>query len=389
MAGEEPFNYDVAISYAGPDRWAAEELVGCLTDKKLRVFYDRDKQAHLVGKNLIDFLTDLYQNQARLCVVLISAHYRESDYTNLERQAAQARAMHEPGYIFPIKLDSTDLPGMPNTVGYIDWHKFEPSQITDLICERLQSSDSPVTVSRRARCKYSKLILASNSAREIVDFKREIALFQNMLDGKAPPILFIQDGSGTGKTTLLYKYMEICEARGAIYGFVDLKGGYLNSPEKVLENIARQTEIISAGASAEDFLSSVNDVGSSHPNCKVVLLLDTFNDARGLESWIIDKLLIPIHRDWVDNLIVVIAGRQVPTLPPEEGDWEESVTHLWKLPKWEADQVREFGEAIGWLQLREDEDRVRHFLLSSGGDPHICSLIIRRYYKNLRRGGQL
>jgi len=393
MADEELFDYDVAISYAGPDRRAAEELVECLTDKKLRVFYDRDKLAQLVGENLIDVLTELYQNQARLCVILSSSRYvySPSPYPKVERQAAQARAIRESGYIFPIKLDPTDLPGMPSTVAYVDWHAHEPDQIADLIYERLQSSEISATVSRHAwrRRDIRQLILASDSAREIVDLEREIALFQNMLDGNAPPILFIQDDSGTGKTTLLYKYMEVCEARGAIYGFVDLKGGYLNSPEKVLENVARQTTLISGGVSIDDFLSSVNDVRSSNPNCKVVLLLDTFNDARVLESWIVDNLLIPIHRKWVDSLIVVIAGWQVPALPPEEGDWEESVTRLWKLPRWGQDQIREFGEAIGWSVLKEDEGRVNDFLLSSDGEPHICSLIIRRYYRNLQGASRL
>jgi hypothetical protein len=395
MADERPFDYDIAISYAGPDRWVAEELVGYLTNRQLRVFYDRDELAQIVGKNLVDVLTDLYQNRARLCVILISAHYTESGYTDLERQAAQARAMRESGYIFPIKLDPTDLPGMPDTVAFIDWHAFEPDQIADLICEKLQQPGSSVAVSQYARRgrNLRHLTIGGSSAEQIVDFEEEIALFQDMLEGNAPPILFIQDDSGTGKTTLLYKYMEVCEAWGILCSFVDFKGGYQSSSEKVLEVIAKQTGVIPVGASIEEFLSSVDSIGSSESNHRVVLLLDAFNWAMALESWIVDRLLIPIHRGWIGNpigmrvenrnLIVVIAGWQVPALPPGEGEWEESVTRLWKLPRWGQEQIREFGEALGWPM---DEERVHDFLLCSNGEPHVCSLIIRRYYRNVQEG---
>jgi hypothetical protein len=385
MVDEDCFNYDVAISYAGPDRWAAEHLIKHLKDRNLRIFYDRDELAKVVGLNLHEFLTDLYQNRVRLCVILISAHYIESDYTKLERQAAQARDMHEPGYIFPIRLDSTDLPGMLDTVAYIDWHAFEPVQIANLICEKLERpEDTAVALPQEhRRSDILRLILSSSTATQIVDFEREIDLFQQMLAGTAPPILLIQDDSGTGKTTLLYKYMEVCETSGALYSFVDFKGGYLYSSEKVLETIAKQTSIISSNASIDDLVTAVNNVRNSAPSRRVVLLLDTFNAAGALETWVVDNLLVPIHQRWIDNLIVVVAGWRVPVLPPEEGDWTESVTRLWQLPRWDRSQIREFGNAIGWML---DENLVDFFFRSTNGQPHVCSMIMRTHYKSLQEG---
>ena len=53
MEKTSPFRYDVAISFAGPDRALAEELARYLASRGVRVFYDRYEEAALWGKNLI------------------------------------------------------------------------------------------------------------------------------------------------------------------------------------------------------------------------------------------------------------------------------------------------------------------------------------------------
>lgn len=132
----EETNYDVALSFAGEDRKYAEELYAHLTQYNVRVFYDNNEQALLWGKNLYDYLTDLYLNRAKFCVMLISQHYAQKLWTNHERKVAQARAFKEnQEYILPIKLADTEIPGILSTIGYLSWPPEDAKSISEKIME--------------------------------------------------------------------------------------------------------------------------------------------------------------------------------------------------------------------------------------------------------------
>src|SRR2546425_6536489 len=106
MASSNKYPYDVALSYAGEDHTYAEYLAKELHNRGVKVFYDRYERTTLWGKNLYDYLTDLYQYQARYCVIFLSKHYVSKAWTNLERQASQAHAFREhEEYILPVRLD--------------------------------------------------------------------------------------------------------------------------------------------------------------------------------------------------------------------------------------------------------------------------------------------
>lgn len=116
-----PTEFDVALSFAGTERPHAEALAIRLKDAGVSVFYDNFFPEELWGKNLADFFDDIYRKRSRFCVMFVSAEYRDREWTNHERQSAQARAIKEKGnaYILPIKVDDTELPGMPPTIGYL------------------------------------------------------------------------------------------------------------------------------------------------------------------------------------------------------------------------------------------------------------------------------
>lgn len=134
---------DIAISFAGEDRIYAEELATLLIDNGVRVFYDAFAKAELWGEDLYSYLDNIYRTRARFCVVLISKHYAGKLWTNHERRSAQARAFSDAGvYILPIRLDSTDLPGLPPTVGYLQWQNESAEAIVGLIIEKLRGGQS-------------------------------------------------------------------------------------------------------------------------------------------------------------------------------------------------------------------------------------------------------
>ena len=136
------FDYDVALSFAGEDRAKVEPVADLLKRKGVNVFYDEFERSRLWGEDLYTYLDEVYSKKARFCVMFVSRHYAEKAWTNHERKSAQERAFKEhKAYILPIRLDDTEIPGIRNTVGYIDYRKTTPEEIVDLILEKLDHSD--------------------------------------------------------------------------------------------------------------------------------------------------------------------------------------------------------------------------------------------------------
>ncbi len=114
--------FDIAISFAGEDRQTAQRLAEAFTSRGLVVFYDDDRQADLLGENLTEYLSDIYRNRSRYCVVLVSTHYVKKRWTRHEWRAAQARAFQhfDSAYILPVRLDGSELPGLLPTTGFMN-----------------------------------------------------------------------------------------------------------------------------------------------------------------------------------------------------------------------------------------------------------------------------
>jgi len=95
-----PFDFDVALSFAGEDRAYVEKVANYLKEKSIRVFYDKYEKTMLWGKDLYVHLDEVYQKKARYCVMFLSRHYAEKLWTNHERKSAQARAFKKKENIF-------------------------------------------------------------------------------------------------------------------------------------------------------------------------------------------------------------------------------------------------------------------------------------------------
>lgn len=137
------FEYDVALSFAGEERDLAERLANALRQRYINVFYDEFEESKLWGKNLFDYLSNLYENEARFCVMFLSKHYAWKDWTRLERQSAQARAFKQnQEYILPLRIDDTPIPGILETISYLDFQN--PSQqdyerVADNVVKKLKA----------------------------------------------------------------------------------------------------------------------------------------------------------------------------------------------------------------------------------------------------------
>lgn len=132
------YDFDVAVSFAGPDRRFVHDVVQRLKSAGVTVFYDEDHTARLWGENLVDLLHSIYSRRARYAMLFVSRHYLRSAWATHERHSAQERALHQSGaYLLPIRLDDTDLPGLPTTVGYLDARQHDANAIADLMISKL------------------------------------------------------------------------------------------------------------------------------------------------------------------------------------------------------------------------------------------------------------
>lgn len=132
------FKHDVCLSFASEDRDYVEKVAEYLISLGVSVFYDRYEQADLWGKDLYVHLDEVYRKSARYCIIFISKHYSKKLWTNHERKSAQARAFEGHGeYILPARIDSTEIPGLPPTVGYISLKGLTPEAFSQLVKAKL------------------------------------------------------------------------------------------------------------------------------------------------------------------------------------------------------------------------------------------------------------
>src|SRR5678815_1402220 len=122
-------DYDIAFSYAGEQRPYVHKVYDILTSRGTRVFYDRGEVASLWGRDLYEYLTDIYSKRARYCVVFLSKDYAQKVWTRHELKAAQARAFKESQpYLLPARFDDTSIPGLLPKIAYVDLSQLSPEQ---------------------------------------------------------------------------------------------------------------------------------------------------------------------------------------------------------------------------------------------------------------------
>jgi hypothetical protein len=139
-SGSAPSAFDVAISFAGPQRSIAEAIATKVRDAGFEVFYDAFYPEQLWGKDLAIFFDDVFRRKSRYCVIIVSKEYVERDWTNHERQSAVARAIRDLGkeYILPVKVeDAIELPGVSDMIGYVSLGQYSVEKIAEMLIAKL------------------------------------------------------------------------------------------------------------------------------------------------------------------------------------------------------------------------------------------------------------
>jgi hypothetical protein len=142
----EKFKYDIALSFAGEDRAYVEDVAKCLSGNGIKIFFDTYETVDMWGKDLFVHLDDVYNKLSKYCVMFISKYYKDKIWTNHERMAAQAKVLSSKSneFILTVRFDDTEIPGIRQSIGYIDGTKYSPFQLCKLIIAKLESENRSI-----------------------------------------------------------------------------------------------------------------------------------------------------------------------------------------------------------------------------------------------------
>jgi hypothetical protein len=135
------YEYDVVISFGGPDRKVAEQISHRLKAAGLRVFYDKDHQHALLGEDLATYLHSTYFTKSRFAVVLLSPAFVASKWAgNWEWRAVLARMQQQRGgYVLPYIVENVVVPGLSPSIGYARATEYSVEQFCDLVVRKIWS----------------------------------------------------------------------------------------------------------------------------------------------------------------------------------------------------------------------------------------------------------
>ncbi len=130
--------YEVALSFAGEQRYYVEEVARALQSRGVSVFYDKFETVRLWGKHLTEELQSVYEGRASLAVMFISTDYVEKMWPRHERRAILSRVVEERGtYVLPVRFDDSEVPGLSSSLDYLRAESHSPAELAAMIAEKL------------------------------------------------------------------------------------------------------------------------------------------------------------------------------------------------------------------------------------------------------------
>ena len=130
--------YEVALSFAGEQRGYVEGVALALQARGIAVFYDEFEKTALWGKHLSEELQAVYERKSGRVVIFVSKAWVDKAWPRHERRAAVSRAIREPGeYVLPVRFDDTPVPGLPDSVTYLEAQDYSPAELASVIAQKI------------------------------------------------------------------------------------------------------------------------------------------------------------------------------------------------------------------------------------------------------------
>ena len=130
--------YQVALSFAGEQRDYVEEVARHLAERRIAVFFDGFEKLWLWGQDGAEAFHDIYAERTTYVVMFISKEYATKSWPRHERRSALSRMLKtEREYVLPVRFDDARVPGLPDTILYLEADKHSPAELSTMIGEKL------------------------------------------------------------------------------------------------------------------------------------------------------------------------------------------------------------------------------------------------------------
>lgn len=138
------YKYEVVLSFAGEQREYVEKVVKKLSEIGISFFYDYNEEVELWGKNLSQYLDRIYFYDGLYFIPFISKEYIDKIWTKLEFSSALDRNMIDnksnfQQYILPVRFEKIRVPGLPDSIGFIDANRYSPEELAKLIYQKVRN----------------------------------------------------------------------------------------------------------------------------------------------------------------------------------------------------------------------------------------------------------
>jgi hypothetical protein len=140
------FEFDVCLSYASEQRVYVDDVAADLERRGIDAYYDQMRAADTWGRRLTEHLDFIYRQASRYCVIFVSADYARKVWPTVELSSAVARMLEDPdgAYILPARFDDTELPGLPQSMGFIDLRQHSSVAVGGWIAQRIGAPIRPL-----------------------------------------------------------------------------------------------------------------------------------------------------------------------------------------------------------------------------------------------------
>ena len=130
--------HQVALSFAGEQRDYVEDVAQHLAARSTGVFYDGFQRTWLWGRDGVETFHEVFAEASNFVVMFVSAAYVAKPWTRHERKSALSRMLREESeYVLPVRFDDTPVPGLPESVLYLEANDYTPAQLAAMIVEKI------------------------------------------------------------------------------------------------------------------------------------------------------------------------------------------------------------------------------------------------------------
>lgn len=141
-----PKTFELAVSYSSEDREYVNSIIQEIEgmNPSIDIFYDKDYSRELNGKDLYEYLRNIYLKQSKFVMVFFSNSYFKKQWPNLEISAIKDRLFlnfMDTTFLIVVVID-TSQSFLPVTTGFWAKDAFSVKEIAQMTLHKIKTKES-------------------------------------------------------------------------------------------------------------------------------------------------------------------------------------------------------------------------------------------------------